>query len=408
MKYLAGIILIFSTHWISGQVNADSIFNSAIKNAQTGMYNQAIKEAQIVLNTHPDRFDVLVFMANIRAWTGEYEAAMEHIKKAYLLNKTYKELYDSWLNILLWAENYRKLLETCNLAEKNNYPDSYNICLKRTLAYKALNDYKGAINTLENNQAYLDSIPLKKLYNDLLMLNKSNAISVYYSIDFFEGNTIQPQHLSYIDYAFKINRHTLIPRVLYTHRFNLSDYQLEADYYHIFRSGNYLYANYGIGIMHNLFPQHRAGLEYYTTPIKTFELSAGVRMLYYTENKVGITTIQFGKYHKNFWFSIRPMYIIHETKNTWTTILKSRHYSSNPLNYIGLELMAGNSPDDRNTLLPSAEILLLNNYRAKIEKNIALKVLGELKLSAAYSYEEYIPSHYRSKFNFEILFKYKL
>ncbi len=330
MKQLLVVIFLFLAFPVFAQVNSDSIFDSAIMNARAGDYYKAIEQAEQVLKLHPDRFDVLVFTANVYAWMEDYEKALLQIERAYALNKTYKELYDSWLNILLWSKDYNSLLETTELAQQNNYPDKYNILLKNLLAYRALGEYEIGIGLLEDNNSYLDSAAVKEIYNEMQMLNKTNAISFYYSIDFFEKNTIAPQHLMYIDYAFKISDNTLIPRLNYANRFDTNDYQLELDYYHLFGNRNYLYANYGVSFANTLFPQHRAGLEYYVPFFKTFEASLGGRFLYSENGSTMIATGHLGKYVGNFWFSIRPFYVFHDTKNALTTVLSSRYYSANP------------------------------------------------------------------------------
>ena len=136
-KIIVNIIFIISALQLTGQVNTDSIFNSAIISAQAGKYDKALKDAALVLEMFPDRYDVMVFSANVSAWKGDYAAALIHIEKAYSLNQSNKELYDTWLNILLWSKNHQKLIEIAELAKQNNYPNDYNIVLKKAIAYKA-------------------------------------------------------------------------------------------------------------------------------------------------------------------------------------------------------------------------------------------------------------------------------
>ena len=71
-------------------------------------------------------------------------------------------------------------------------------------------------------------------------------------------------------------------------------------------------------------------------------------------------------------------------------VFNTRYFEGNPINYWCLELLYGNSPDDKYTIPQTTGNLLLNSYQIKLEKNIALFKVCELKLSAAYAYEEYI------------------
>lgn len=406
-KIIVNIIFIILAFQLNAQVNTDSIFNSAIINAQAGKYNKAISEAAVVLQLFPDRYDVMVFSANVNAWKGDYNEALILIHKAYSLNKTNINLYDSWLNILLWSKKYQKLIETADLAEQNNYPNKYNITLKKAIAYKSLAKYSEGISLINKNKTYLDSIPIKTLFNSMQMHNRDRAISFYYSIDLFDKNNIKPQHLAYIDYAFKINRHTLIPRLNFANRFNKNDFQIEADYYHSFKNGHYLYTNFGMGINKDLFPEQKAGIEYFVPFLKSFESSLGMRYFYSNNSNTLMLTGHLSKYYNNFWFSFRPFYVFNETENSLTTVFNTRHYNINPINYWGLELTYGNSPDERYLLAGTPEIFTLTNYRIKIEKNTAVFKFGEVKLSAAYSYEEYISKKFRNRFRLEILLKRK-
>lgn len=407
MKQLLVTILVFLAIPVFGQVNTDSIFDSAIQYAHSGEYDKAIEEAEYVLKLYPNRYDVMVFTANVYAWKEDYDTALLQIESAYALNKTDKELYDSWLNILLWSKDYYSLLETTELAQQNNYPDNYNILLKKLLAFRALGEYKAGISLFEEEKSYIDSARIKEIYNEMQMLNKTNAVSFYYSVDFFEKNTVTPQHLMYLDYAFKISDNTIIPRLNYANRFDTSDYQLEVDYYHLFNNRNYLYVNYGLSFANILFPQQRAGLEYYAPFLKTFEASLGGRFLYSENVSTMIVTGHLGKYVKNFWFSVRPFYVFHDTENALTTVLNSRYYSANPVNYWELELLYGNSPDDRYVFSQPQLNLLLKNYRLKVSKNMVVFKSGELKLSASYAYEEYVQDFFRNRFTVETILKYK-
>ena len=186
MRQFIVAILFFLASPIFGQVNTDSIFDSAIKNARAGEYEKSIEEAEVVLIAHSDRYDVMIFIANVYAWMGEYEKALVQIENAYFLNKDNKELYDAWLNILLWSKNYNTLIEIAERAKQNNYPDTYNMLLKNSLAYKAIGDYKNGISLIDNHKDYLDSASIKEIYNEMQMLNKTNAFSFYYSLDVFE------------------------------------------------------------------------------------------------------------------------------------------------------------------------------------------------------------------------------
>jgi len=401
------ILLIIITLWLGAQVNTDSLFNEAIADSRAGNYDAAIEKAETVLEIHPARYDVMVFEANVFAWKGNYKHALGIIDKAYSINPGYEELYDSWLNILLWSKDYNRLLEVSEIARQNKYSNQYNLVLKQALAYKFLGEYDSGTKLIESHVNFLDSAAVKQLYNELQMLSRVNALSLFYSIDLFDNNNTDLQHLSYVDYAFKIKKTTIIPRVNFANRFNTNDLQIEADFYHSFSNGHYLYLNYGAGMYSKLFPEHRAGLEYFLPASKTMEFSIGGRFLNSGNDNVVIATGHIGKYYRNWWFSLRPYYVIRDSKNAFTAVLNTRYYSKNPVNFWGAEFVYGHSPDERYSLSTPTENLLLTGYRIKLEKNIALFRFNELRFSAAYASEEYSAGSFRNRYTLEILFKHK-
>lgn len=407
-KLLLIALLFAMSGSLHAQINIDSLFTSAINDSRQEKYDEAIAKSEQILTLYPDRYDVMVFVANVYAWKGETDIALTYIEKAYELNSANTELYDSWLNILLWSGKYEKIIEISKLAEQNNYPDKYNLVYKQATAYKNIGEYDKGIELIKDNQAYLDSLPLKRLNIELYKLNKSGAFSLYYSMDFIDENSQNPQQLAYVDYAFKIKRQTLIPRFGYANRFNTNDYQVEVDYYHILKDRFYLYASLGYSFENSLFPRYSAGLEPYFPIGKTSEASLGGRYLKYDKKEIFILTGNVNRYLGDFWLMLRPYCVIQDNKSTLTTMFSMRYYSADPVNYWGVEAFYGNSLDERYSVLQSYQQYMLDSYRVKIDKSIGIFKYHELKLSASYTYEEYIPDSFRNRLSFEVLFKIKI
>jgi tetratricopeptide (TPR) repeat protein len=281
---------------LNAQTNTDSLFVSAINDSRNGLYNEAILKSESILNIYPDRYDILIFMANVYAWKGDYENALNAIHKAFQFNKSNTELYDSWLNILLWNEKYKELIEISDVAVQNNYTNQYNVVLKKTIAYKNIGEYGNGIKLIDQYYMYLDSSQIKQLYIEMQMHNKSAIMSLFYSIDLFDNENVKPYHLSFVDYALKIKQHTLIPRISYANRFSKYDFQFETDYYHFLRKNSYLYSNLGAGFNKTLFTKYRAGLEYYFPTGKKSEGSAGCSFLNSESSNVLIITGNYNTY----------------------------------------------------------------------------------------------------------------
>ncbi len=406
MKTTIYIILFFLiTFRLTAQVNIDSIFNIAIEYAKSEDYVRSLLESKKAIELDSTRYDIVTYMANTLAWQGKYEESIDYIKRAYQMNPFSEELYDTWLNILLWSGKYESLLQTAELAETNGYKNKINIAIKTLTAYKNLQQYAKGISYVQKDISLLENEQIKSIYEELRILNRQKILSAFYSIDLFDN--ISPQHLAYIDYSFKINQHTLTTRINYANRFNAQDLQLEVDYYHTLNNnGEYMYFNYGAGINRTLFPAHRIGLEYYFPASKSVEVSVGGRYLYAQRNVV-IATGHISKYFPRSWFAFRPFYVIHNNGNSFTGVGNMRFYGNNPINYWGIELAYGNSPDDRNNLSQNMDVLRLITHRIKIERNISLTTQNELKLAAGYAYEEFIPSQFRNRYLLELTLKHK-
>ena len=304
------------------QVNADSLFREAVERAKEKDYKAAISIAEKIHSTDSERQDVLVFIANVYAWQKDYDNAKKYIKQAYKKNPFDNELYDSWLNILLWNEENKELLEIINLAEKNDYANSYNLLLKKMLAYRNMGLYSDAVNAYKayNIGELSDSLQINILYRELLFLNRRNTVSVFYSIDFFDKQGMDPQHLAFIDYAMKIKENRLLLRVNYAERYAKNEFQLESDFYQKFTEKSYLYYNYGYSFDNEIFPKHRIGFEYYF-PLKEYEASLGGRYLKFKEDEVFIATAHIAKYISNYWIALRPFYVINNSGNGFASVL---------------------------------------------------------------------------------------
>lgn len=396
-------------HEIEHPMNMDSIFNVAIVSAREKKYDKARRHADMVLEAFPDRADVLVFKANIDAWESKFDSANIKLNKAYQLNHENKELYDSWLNVQLWDQEYQKLLDKANLAEENEYPDKENLTLKRVYAYKGLMEYDSAISILERkeNKYLLDSSSIKYLYDEMIMKSKRNFITAYYAIDLFENNNPEPQHLAYLDYGVRLNKNTLVLRLNWANRFNQNGAQLEADFYLELPKSQYMYFNYGFALTNELFPRHRAGVEYFFPLKKNFEGSIGARYINFTDNQVFVLTGHLGKNINKLWLSLRPYFSFQKSGNYLSLVGNARLYGNNRLNFWGVELGYGNSPDERYILDPGGDYFNFNSYRIKLEKGFKIGKASDLKLGASYTYEEIQKSVFRSRITFEVIYKYR-
>ncbi|WP_068473507.1 YaiO family outer membrane beta-barrel protein [Saccharicrinis aurantiacus] len=407
-KNISLLILLF---WITlncnAQVNIDSLFNVAINHARVSEYTDAIAKAQQTLTLDSSRGDVRLFIANVYAWQGEFDKSKKQITKVYNNDPKTSNLYDSWLNVLLWNSEYSELLKTIKIAEKNEYDNQHNLTMKEALAYKGLKQYSAGIRSIIQQPNLLDSADVSDLYNYLMNLDKSNVVSFYYRLEMFDQESIDPQHLGYVDYGLRNSKDIWIVRLNYANRFDLQDYQPEVDWYHNFSNGNYFYANYGFGFNNNLFSKHKLGFEYYMPFGRGYEASLGARYLNFPSSDAIVFTASMAKYISNWWISARPYVALKDGGYNFMGILNARMYGRNPISYWGTELGYGNSPDDLYFYVIGKNNEWHNVYRFSLQRNTAIGKTNELRLSIGYGHEEIRKDYYRDRFIFDILFKHR-
>lgn len=412
-RYLT-IILLFSglIHEVNAQVNIDSIFAIAISNSQSQQYVAAISQAKKAVETDPRRADIMVFIANVYSWQDKNDSALIYIRKAQALNYHQNEFYETWTNVLLRSHDYEALLKSLDEAEKEHY-STEDILKKRLIAYQQLKEYDQGVTLLEMplNQRFLTSEPFNGMYSYFLMKRNSNLVSAYYILDFFDNSSLA-QHLGSLGYSFKTGKNNLGFTANYANRFGLNDVQLESNFYLILKNKQYMYFNYGYAFKASLFPLHRAGFEYYFPLFAKMDGSVGGRYMYYpkSNSNVFILTGHLGKYIGNSWLSIRPFYVNVQKNNTQSLSIigNYRLFGKTELDYWGLELGYGNSPDEKYTTSQLVGFNQLNTYRVKLEKNFMLNRVSDLHIGLGYSHEEFISNNYRNRFTVELGYKIRL
>lgn len=412
------LILLFTAYnsAISAQINSDSIFQVAINQAKNNQFSAAIDNAKKALKPNPDRGDILVFIANIYSWKNKNDTALTYINQVRKLSYKHDDFYESWLNILLRTHEFNSLLNACDEAEKNNYSNTEDLLRKRMMAYSELklNDKGIRLIELPENKKFLASKMINNLYSSLLMKRNTKLISAYYIVDMFSGgrDTI-PQYLASLGYSFPIGSNNLGFRANYANRFGIGGVQLESDFYLKLLNKQYVYFNYGYAFNSVLFPTHRVGLEYYFALPAKMEASIGTRYFNYPNSNVLIATGHIEKYVGTSWFSLRPYYVYAiktpVNSESFTLLANYRLFGKSELDYWGLEVGVGNSPDEiYSTSQTTVGFNQLKAYKIKLEKNFMLDRTSDFHIGLGYSDEEYNINKFRNRFTVELGYKIRL
>ncbi len=374
----------------------------------TAKYRKTIEKAEKELAVEPTRGDLMVLIANNYAWQSKSDSALAYIQKAEQINYYNDDLFDSWLNILLWSHRYENLLKTCQIAEQHQYSHTENLLRKKLIAYTELMEYDQGIELMKTpeNKAFLKLHDISYMYNNLILKRNTNVVQAFYSLDCFDNNA--PQHLAYLGYSFDVGKNTLSLRANYANRFQKNDLLLESDFYLKLNNKSYMYFNYGYAFNADLFPRHRAGYEYYMPLKNKMEASVGARYMKYISSNVFIATAHLEKYMGNHWVSFRPFFVMQTSGNSFTLLANYRFYGKNPLNYWGLELTYGNSPDDNRQMMENGKFNNLKAYKLKLEKNFMLNSISDVHIGIGYTREEYISSIFRNRYLIELGYRFRL
>lgn len=385
------LIAINCINYLHAQQVVDSIYNKAIEYSKQNEYDKAIQLAKKALRENDNRTDISVFIANVYSWKNNNDTSMMYLDEARKKKYINDDFYETALNVLLRAQKIDSLIKVCNEAEAFGYKNAKDLTLKRLIAYDNKKEYEKIVElaSKKSNKIFSDD----KIFIDIVSRAKGfysrNLIAVDYSIDIFQN---QPAHHYFAAaYTNKVKNITTTIGFNYAARFGKNDLQLEYTGYKTLKSSNYWYLNYGYAFGNELFPKHRAGLEYYLKLSKHWDTSFGGRYMFYplSMNKnIFIVTGNVGVYHNNTWLTIRPFFVLRQSDKSISVSAKYRIYASNPANFWGLELGFGNSPDDIYTVSQGAFNKLMS-YRYKLEKNIVLSNKSQLFTAAGYVYEEY-------------------
>ena len=395
------------------QINTDSIYNSAIILSNNQQYNKAINEAKRIINYHPDRGDILVFIAKDYSMENKNDSAFMYIELAKKNGYHGDDYYAAKVDILLKDRQFKALLKCCDEAENENYSNSEDLFRKRLIAYTELENYDKAVKLIEEpkNKRYLKIPNINDLYSYLLFKRNVNIISADYALNVFDNRLI-PEHVASLDYSLNAGENKFGIGANYINKFGLNYVELETVDYLKLRDEQYLYMNYGYASNTSLFPQHKIGLEYDFTLPYEIESSFGGRFMNYQRlnSNVFVVTAHIDKFLNENWFAIRPYFVYNYStkRKSFSMTANYRLFNENELDYWGVGIDYGNSPDDLYSITQIGGFNQLSAYTIKLERNFMLNRISDLHIGLSYSNQEISFYDYRNRFTIDLGYKIRL
>lgn len=407
--YLAVItlVLFMSQSLFSQQakVNADSLFKEAQSLLKKGDYTQAQKICVDLLENNPNNFDARLLLANSYMWKKKFPEARPHIDYLLSHKENNKDALTANINWHLWSDDYAGSLNHANNALKH-FPNDVDFNLKKAHSLKNLDELNQATIVVDSVLAKEpDNKEALKLKQALFLLSSKNKLTVSYVIDFYENDSPLPTQLAYIEYARKIKKHTVIGRVNYGNRYNKEGIQLESDAYLKTTKKAYMYLNVGYSPSENIFPDYRAGAEWYQSFGKGNEASLGFRYLNFSPKNIFIYTASYGKYVGAWWFAGRTFVTPKDNDASVSGLLYVRRYCTK-YNYIGLQLKTGVNPDERANLIDPSNNYFFNSSGVRLEYNTLFLTRWIAAFDIVYENQEYWTNKYRNVISFDVKFSY--
>ncbi len=225
--------------------------------------------------------------------------------------------------------------------------------------------------------------------------NNSNSLGIDYSYVTFQGD-IDPWQQAALSLGRRTSRGMVFGRLNYANRFATSGLQVEGDAYPVLSKRTYAYLNAGYS-RSSIFPEWRVGGELFTSLPRAWEASLGFRQLRFGGPPVTLLTGSAGKYHGNYWYSVRPYLRKASNGYSKSANLTTRRYFADADNYFGARVGYGSTPGDPRD--PS-ELARSNTISMGVHgsRTVRPRTIGTWLFS--YDREEPIPDRFRNRWEF--------
>lgn len=399
-------------------------FSAEFKKAQGLAFNGNREEARKlcykILKGKPNFHDARILIGRTFAWDKRYDEARKELHD--VLDKDYdnKDAISALIDLEKWSGDLSKALFYCEYGQ-SFYPREEDFLIKKIKIQQEKGLDAKSLQTinelLEINPGNAEGIKLFKAYKSA---TRKYSLIIQHDFEHFDEPYVRRWHVSSFQVLRRNSWGSLIGKV------NIGDLvkegealwskeiskQFEIDAYPRISASNYMYLNYGYS-PDNLFPEHRAGAEFYQKLPAKFEASAGMRFLRFkgssSHKNVYIYTGSLGKYYRNYWFSLRGYFTPKNSDVSRSVLFITRRYLRDAKQYIGLELGTGTSPDDARGNVSNFDTYKYDSWKIRFayQDQLIDKRLTYL-LRAGYEREEYLINEKRRILTVSVKLSYQL
>lgn len=388
------VLLVVPSQLLQAQdstLGTDELYTKARKTAfEDDDYPEAIRLIKLALKKSPDYLEMHVFLGRLYTYTDSLDKARYVFKALLEKEPGHEEGSFAYGNLEYWNDDSKTALKIVD-AGLSKHSKSEDLLLLKAKLEKDLKDYKAAEITVDTLlEINPKSTEARSLSQRIKLLSAKNSLGVSYDFVYFDKRFNDPWHLTTVDYGRATAVGSVIAKLNYANRFQTNGVQFEVDAYPSLLKKFYMYLNLGISDSSGIFPKYRGGLSLYANLPASFEVDAGFRYLYFSDD-TWIYTFSIGKYYKSYWFNIRTYLTPSITSISQSYTLTIRYYFGGADDFFSFNIGTGLSPDDAsNSVLFNPE----NTYRLKssdigIGYRKAIKKTNVIFAQAALENQEY-------------------
>lgn len=371
---------------------ADGLFTMARNEAfDNNNYNEAIRLSHKALTKNPAYTDITIFLGRLYTWNKQIDSGRYYFSKALAQRSDIEDAYVAYADLEYWEKNYDQSLEIVNKGLQNN-SSSNELLLRKAKILYATKEYKTAAaitdTLIQKDGKNTDVRTLANLIKDHVSNNK---VGIRYDYASFDKQFPDPWHFASLDYTRQTKSGAYTARVNYANRFKQHGIQYELEAYPIISKTFYTYLNIGYADKAGILPKWKGGASLYANLPKAFEAAVGIRFLYFTSNNL-IYTLHLAKYYKNFLFGAQTYLAPVNANISQTYSFLARYYYGDIDDYIGINIGAGISPDNRQINILLDNLYKLRTYRGEVTVQHAVRKLNVFTVNFSLLNQEYLPN----------------
>lgn len=345
-----------------------------------GGKRQEAKEAcKSLLQSNPSDAETHILLARLHGWDQENELSRAEFEKALELKPQSAEVRAALADLDFLAGKSKEALEITEAGLKFD-PNSFLLLFRKAKALKNLGEIDAAAISA---QRAVDVNP-KNASAHALLDELTSTTNIYLAVLSYTHDKLDQDFAAWNSVSASLGRTfqfgSLTARVNYANRFSTPGIQYEIDAYPKLRKGTYVYVNGGFS-KSDIYPQYRFGLEPYQSIGSGWEVSAGLRRLWFKSTKVLYYTGSVAKYLGNFYLTLRTNINPEKIGTSYSGSSQVRYYFSDET-YATFAFGAGNSTEIR---AATGEVSRLESRSASLDGR--LQVSNTWFATAGFGYD---------------------